>query len=828
MITIKKKFIFNDNSGSYFEIFLIVTLILIALKTSYSQTATWNGSSSTDWNTAANWSTNSVPTSSNDVIIPDVTNDPIITSSSDECHNLTIQSGGILTSNNGSYKLTTASITVNYGGSLVISDGEIECTGKADIDGLLTISGSGATLDINGELELSSTTTEAISDGNLTVVGDFDGAAANNFTPSGGTLTMDGSGADASITIHTNANFYNLTVNSGSYEVDAGSNFNVNSALTVTSGSLDISSYTATVSGATDIDGTLKISTGIYDANNNFTASGGNITFTDAGFLKCALSVGSIGTLSTSNGTVVYDRSSGTQNVTQGTYNNLTIDGNASHQIGGGVGINVLGNLVVNQNGSTVFDVRDKNITISGTADINGTLDIGTGTFDANGTFDATGGSVTFTDAGQLNLAGTVTSLGTFTRSTGTVEYDGSSSQTMSGVDYYNLIVNNSSGITMGANSSVFGTLTFTSGDVTTNSNTLTIGASGSVSGADASKHINGHCAKITSSTSAFTFPVGDGTRYRPIILTPAASNSNTFSVKYNHSAHSDVSIAGGSTIDHISPQYHWDINRTSGSDNATISVVWTSSSTYGTENWNHDISTMLWAYFDGADWNSIGSTSSGNSNSGSLTTSSANSNWSNENFTLAATTATYPPLPIDLISFDGHCNNHLTQIQFTVASQVNNDYFTIERSTNLMDWEIIGFIAGGLTTNELITYNWSDEAPLNGTKYYRLSQTDINGEVKYFNPIALECENEIDFNLYPNPANESINIALNFDYSPNEETYINIRNLRGEIIKSVPVFLNRGYNNLEIDCKDLPKGIYLVMIKGLENFRPEKRLIKM
>ena len=194
----------------------------------------------------------------------------------------------------------------------------------------------------------------------------------------------------------------------------------------------------------------------------------------------------------------------------------------------------------------------------------------------------------------------------------------------MSGVDYYNLIVNNSSGITMGANASVFGTLTFTSGDVTTNSNTLTIGASGSVSGADASKHINGYCAKITSSTSAFTFPVGDGTRYRPIILTPAASNSNTFSVKYNHSAHSDVSIAGGSTIDHISPQYHWDINRTSGSDNATISVVWTSSSTYGTENWNHDISTMLWAYFDGADWNSIGSTSSGNSNSCLLYTSDA------------------------------------------------------------------------------------------------------------------------------------------------------------------------------------------------------------
>ena len=45
---------------------------------------------------------------------------------------------------------------------------------------------------------------------------------------------------------------------------------------------------------------------------------------------------------------------------------------------------------IYNQNG-TNFDVRDKNITVSGSSDINGTLEIGTGTFDANGSFDATG-----------------------------------------------------------------------------------------------------------------------------------------------------------------------------------------------------------------------------------------------------------------------------------------------------------------------------------------------------------------------------------------------------------------------------------------------------
>ena len=93
MIPSEKKFIFNGNSGSYFEIFLIVSLILIALKTSYSQTLICDGSSSKDWNMSANWSTNSDPTRSNDVIIAYFTDDPILVSSSDVCQNLSIQRG---------------------------------------------------------------------------------------------------------------------------------------------------------------------------------------------------------------------------------------------------------------------------------------------------------------------------------------------------------------------------------------------------------------------------------------------------------------------------------------------------------------------------------------------------------------------------------------------------------------------------------------------------------------------------------------------------------------------------------------------------------------
>ena len=154
-------------------------------------------------------------------------------------------------------------------------------------------------------------------------------------------------------------------------------------AFTVTSGTLDISSFTATVSGATDIYGTLKISTGIFDANGSLTASGGTITFTAAGFLKCSGSVSSLGSLNTNYGTVVYDANSGTQNVRPDSYYNLTIDGDGTHQIGSS-SMNILGNLVINQSGTTVFDVRQFSATVTGSTDIDGTIQISTGTFTAN------------------------------------------------------------------------------------------------------------------------------------------------------------------------------------------------------------------------------------------------------------------------------------------------------------------------------------------------------------------------------------------------------------------------------------------------------------
>ena len=100
-------------------------------------------------------------------------------------------------------------------------------------------------------------------------------------------------------------------------------------------------------------------------------------------------------------------------------------------------------------------------------------------------------------------------------------------------------------------------------------------------------------------------------------------------------------------------------------------------------------------------------------------------------------------PLPIDLISFSGELDpsGSIVILDWITSSQVNNDYFEIQRSTDVEEWFTISIIEGAGNTNSEISYNSLDYEPLSGVSYYRLKQTDYNGDYKTFNPIAIRIE---------------------------------------------------------------------------------------
>lgn len=101
-------------------------------------------------------------------------------------------------------------------------------------------------------------------------------------------------------------------------------------------------------------------------------------------------------------------------------------------------------------------------------------------------------------------------------------------------------------------------------------------------------------------------------------------------------------------------------------------------------------------------------------------------------------------PLPIELISFDAEYDGEKEVIiEWSTASQINNNYFTIETSTDGYEWEELTKINGCGNCNTQIDYRIVDENPFKGVSYYRLTQTDYDGVFEIFDPVSVIIKEE-------------------------------------------------------------------------------------
>lgn len=89
-------------------------------------------------------------------------------------------------------------------------------------------------------------------------------------------------------------------------------------------------------------------------------------------------------------------------------------------------------------------------------------------------------------------------------------------------------------------------------------------------------------------------------------------------------------------------------------------------------------------------------------------------------------------PLPIELVNFDGRHEKNGNLLYWTTATEEDNSYFTLLRSTDLLEWEAIGTVPGAGTSQQHIDYSYMDKDYPYAINYYRLEQTDINGSHEY------------------------------------------------------------------------------------------------
>ncbi len=186
-----------------------------------------------------------------------------------------------------------------------------------------------------------------------------------------------------------------------------------------------------------------------------------------------------------------------------------------------------------------------------------------------------------------------------------------------------------------------------------------------------------------------------------------------------------------------------------------------------------------------------------------------------NVRFTIGTIDKTQTPLPIKLVSFDATLIKNNVQVVWKTETEINNDYFTIERGSNLEYWESVKEIKGAGNSNSVLSYSTVDQKPLEGISYYRLKQTDFNGEYSYSEIAVVNYKYLIDILIYPNPVKDVLNIK-----SDCNDCQIKVYSAVGQLVYSG--------NSKEINTDNWIKGIYEVVIfNSIGEIEHKTRIVK-
>jgi hypothetical protein len=172
-------------------------------------------------------------------------------------------------------------------------------------------------------------------------------------------------------------------------------------------------------------------------------------------------------------------------------------------------------------------------------------------------------------------------------------------------------------------------------------------------------------------------------------------------------------------------------------------------------------------------------------------------------------------PLPIELISFDGECIDDMLQFSWATASEVNNDFFTVEESSNGIDFYPLIVHDGAGNSNTVQQYGTAIKS-LKTQAYYRLRQTDFDGGTDVSETIFVDCKKqEKEIVLQPNPAKDRVELTF---YGFEKGKYeIQVYDLLGRKVIHDELLLNGTYS-YTLDINNLAVGNFIVKVYDGEN----------
>ncbi len=199
--------------------------------------------------------------------------------------------------------------------------------------------------------------------------------------------------------------------------------------------------------------------------------------------------------------------------------------------------------------------------------------------------------------------------------------------------------------------------------------------------------------------------------------------------------------------------------------------------------------------------------------------------NASNDEYWTFGSKSYNSPLPIELYSFTAKLNGEKVDINWITISETNNDYFTVEKAGSDMEFSSVLTVDGAGNSYSTLIYQATDDNPLEGTSYYRLRQTDFDGQYSYSVIQTVVYNKNSVISVYPNPVRTVLNINVSTLVSDRAD--ILLYDIKGSKIYENSFTIDKGENSIDIDLSKLNHNIFILKIDFENNsLNPLKKVI--
>ncbi len=171
-------------------------------------------------------------------------------------------------------------------------------------------------------------------------------------------------------------------------------------------------------------------------------------------------------------------------------------------------------------------------------------------------------------------------------------------------------------------------------------------------------------------------------------------------------------------------------------------------------------------------------------------------------------------PLSVEFDEFTADAQRGYNFLQWSTTSEINCDYYEVQRSRNGSEFEKIGVVDGHGTTLEPSAYKYEDYSYTDEITYYRLKQVDFNGEAHYSSILVVTQEVPETFEIvkvYPNPAEDQLNV--HFYLPQSAKATVIVSGLNGRELYRETSYYGKGGTIVQLDVQDYQPGLYMVTI---------------